>query len=465
LFDTLLDYRFPMLRSFLIPLAALVSLGALSCSSADKPAKPPPPPFTARSTTLEITTGIKVVTNVSLPQGFVPIAGRAPMWLENSAEIGVVGTQDGHTVVYGLGGKSWHDGRVIAAETGPAAAAPGTIADVAVSPEGLTLATAIVAPDHKRVDVVTRDLIATGPGNVIASFEGNFDSISLAWLNSTIVGLSLRKHQEPAAEPGTDDNDRPSPTTVDGVQLIVVSGAIAVAPLKLGCPMSPLSWSTHGVYAVAQGDATTAPVVIDRRKSACHKFGRSTPVHVLSWDSEEEGSFLFVGADPTNNTIGVYRHNVETGAEKLLGVSTSAASFTPGGDIVVLGNQKLTFRMATERPQLEVLAQVAVVQSDDTQTDLKSLGFNSTPAMLAQSTMAYSQSADEAAMQIYAPGVPVMWRKIVSYSLPTDSAFLLAAGPSRGTVTMSWSPKGRWLAFLDGDASTGTTLTVLEPPR
>jgi len=30
---------------------------------------------------------------------------------------------------------------------------------------------------------------------------------------------------------------------------------------------------------------------------------------------------------------------------------------------------------------------------------------------------------------------------------------------------MSWSPKGRWLAFLDGDSATGTTLTVLAPPR
>src|SRR5260221_271576 len=50
-------------------------------------------------------------------------------------------------------------------------------------------------------------------------------------------------------------------------------------------------------------------------------------------------------------------------------------------------------------------------------------------------------------MQIFAPSMPIPWRRIVSYSLPTDSAFLLAAGPARGTVTMSWSPKGRWTAF------------------
>ena len=452
-----------MFRSFVILLAALAALSVASCSTADPPAKPATQPFMGRSTTLEITNGIKVVTNVSLPQGFAPIAARAPMWLENSAEIAVVGTQDGHTVIYGLGGKGWQTGRVLASETGPTAAVVGTIVDVAPSPEGLTLATAVVARDSQRVDVVVRDLIATGPGNVIASFDGRFDSISISWLNSATIALALRKH--PAPPPESNAPDQPPQPQTDGLQLIVVTGASSVAPLKLGCPMSRLSWSAHGVYAVGQGDATTAPIVIDRRKSVCSKFGRSEPIHVLGWDDEEEGTFLYVGADPTKNTAGVFRHNVETGADRVVAISTGAASLTPGGDIVVLGNQKLTFRMAIERPQQEMLAQVAIVQPDEGQTDVKSLGFNSTPAMLAQSSMAYSKGADEAAMQIYAPSLPIPWRKIVSYSLPTDSAFQLAAGPARGTVTMSWSPKGRWLAFLDGDSATGTTLTVLAPPR
>ncbi len=463
MFDTLLDYRFCMFRSFLILLAALTVVSVASCSTTDPVAKPAPPPFMGRSTTLEITNGIKVVTNVSLPQGFAPIASRAPIWLESSAEIAVVGTQDGHTVVYGLGGPGWRSGRVLAAESGPTAAVAGTIVDVAPSPEGLTLATAVVARDNQRVDVVVRDLIASGPGNVIASFDGRFDSISIGWLNSATIALALRKH--PAPPPESNAGDQPPPPQVDGLQLIVVTGASSVAPLKLGCPMSPLSWSARGVYAVGQGDATTAPIVIDRRKSVCSKFGRSDPIRVLGWDEEEEGSFLYVGADPTKNTVGVFSHNIETGADRVIAISTGAASFTDGGDIVVLGNQKLTFRMAIERPQQEMLAQVAILQPDQSQTDVKSLGFNSTPAMLAQSSMAYSVGPDEAALQIYAPSPPIPWRKIVSYSLPTDSAFLLAAGPARGTVTMSWSPKGRWLAFLDGDSATGTTLTVLAPPR
>jgi hypothetical protein len=97
--------------------------------------------------------------------------------------------------------------------------------------------------------------------------------------------------------------------------------------------------------------------------------------------------------------------------------------------------------------------------------DVKSLGFNTWPEMFAQSTMAYSKGADEAAMQIFAPSLPLSWRKIVTYSLHYDNAFLVAEGPARGTVTMSWSLRGRWLALLDGDATSGTVMTVLEPPR
>ena len=99
--------------------------------------------------------------------------------------------------MYGLGGAAWRTGRILAAETGPAAAEEGTIADVAVSPNGLTLATAMVAPGGDRVDVIVRDLIATGPGNVIASFNGRYDSISMSWLNDATIALALRQHPEP----------------------------------------------------------------------------------------------------------------------------------------------------------------------------------------------------------------------------------------------------------------------------
>ncbi|MGA7870811.1 MAG: hypothetical protein WCA22_07915 [Candidatus Binatus sp.] len=449
-------------------------MSVASCSTAKAP-KPGPPPFVGHSTTLEVTNGIKVLTNVAMPQGFAPIAARSPIWLQNSAEIGVVGTQTGHTIMYGLSGAGWRTGRILAAETGPDAAEEGTIADVAASPNGLTLATAMVAPGGNRVDVIIRDLIASGAGNVLASFNGRFDSISMSWLNDATIALALRRHPEPPEESGagvespppdsTESSAEPPPNPADGLQMIVVTGAGSVLPLKFSCPMSALSWSAHGVYAVGQGDAAAPPVILDRRNSTCTRFHVREPIHVLDWDKDDEGSFLYVGPDPTHRTIGVFKYDIATGAERLMGVSTGAASFAAGGDTVTLGNQGLTFARAIEHPEAPVLAQIAVAQSEQGQVDVKSLGFQSVPEMLARSTMEYSKDADEAAMQIYAPSLPVPWRKIVTYSLHYDSAFLLAEGPARGTVTMSWSLRGRWLAFLDGDATAGTVMTVIEPPR
>jgi hypothetical protein len=462
-----------MSKSVLIVTLALAAASLASCSTANG-RKSIPPPLPGRSTTLEVTKGIKVLTNVEMPEGFEPIATRPPIWLQQGEEIGVIGTQAGHTIMYGLGGAAWRTGRILAAETGPAAAEKGTIEDLAANPNGLTLATAMVAPDGNRVDVIIRDLIATGPGNVIASFNGRYDSISMSWLNNATIALALRRRPEPleagvsgeaAKSEPTEASEEPPPNRADGLQLIVVTGAGSVAPLKFSCPMSALSWSTHGVYAVGQGDAGAAPVIFDRRNSTCSKFHVREPIQVLDWDPDDEGSFLYAAREAAGGTIGVFKYNIATGADNLMGVSTGASAFAGSSHTITLGNQKLTFKTAVEHPEAPLLAQLAIARPEQSAVDLKPLGFDSEPQMFAQSTMEYSRSASEVAIQTYTPSLPVAWRRIVTYSLKYDSAFILAQGPARGTVTMSWSPRGRWLAFLDGDATAGTVMTVLTPPR
>jgi len=47
------------------------------------------------------------------------------------AEMAVIGTENGHTIVYGSAGSGWRTGRILAAETGPRAVEAGTIVDVA----------------------------------------------------------------------------------------------------------------------------------------------------------------------------------------------------------------------------------------------------------------------------------------------------------------------------------------------
>ena len=71
-----------MSRSVLILILAFTVVSFASCSSSAPP-KPGPPPFVARSTTLAVTNGIKVLTNVALPQGFSPIPSRPPIWMSN----------------------------------------------------------------------------------------------------------------------------------------------------------------------------------------------------------------------------------------------------------------------------------------------------------------------------------------------------------------------------------------------
>src|SRR5208337_1963041 len=372
-----------MPRSVFILILALSATSIASCSTRNAP-KPGPPPVVAHSTTLDVINGIKVLTNVEMPDGFAPIATRPPIWLEEGEEIGVVGTQAGHTIMYGLGGTGWRTGRILAVEAGPGAAEEGTIADLAASPNGLTLATAMIAPGGNRVDVIVRDLIATGPGNVIQSFNGQYDSISMSWLNNATIALALRQHPEPPADSTTNETPKsdpdqgdvePPPTPADGLQLIVITGASSAAPLKLSCPMSALSWSAHGVYAVGQGDAGAPPVIIDRRNSTCTRFHVRQPIHVLDWDKDDEGSFLYVGPDASRRTIGVFKYNIVTGAENLLGVSTGAASFTGSSNTITLGNQKLTFKVAIERPEAPLLAQIAISRPEQSEVDVKPLGF------------------------------------------------------------------------------------------
>src|SRR5208283_3198375 len=186
--------------------------------------------------------------------------------------------------------------------------------------------------------------------------NGRYDSISMNWLNNATIALALRRHPEPL-ESGVNDKtpksdpDQPDvqapPNRPDGLQLIVVTGAGSVAPLNFPCPMSALSWSAHGVYAVGQGDAGAPPVILDRRNSTCTIFHVPVPIHVLDWDEDDEGSFLYVGPDSLRRTIG-------------------------------LGNQKLTFRMAIDRPEAALLAQVAISRPEQSELDVKPLGFDTT---------------------------------------------------------------------------------------
>jgi hypothetical protein len=457
-----------MNRSFLIALLLGAALAAGSCA-AEKPMAPAtPPPRLEGTPTLVITTGIRVLSQVPLPAGFAPIAGRAPMWLQNGTEIGVAGTLHGHTIIMGFSGPDWQNARVLAAETGRDAAEEGTIIDAAPSPDGMTLATAVIPSGSQRLDIALRDLIATGPGHPIASFDGAYDSESMSWLNNSTIALALRAHPEPPAPPAEpqpgEPPPEPPPQPSNGLQLIVVSGPGSAVPLKLDhCPMSALSWSTGGVYAIGQGDAATSAVAIDRRHSTCRRFIAEGPIHVLDWSRVDEGSFIYVQPMPTAKSAGVFKYDLAAGSGSLVAAGSTAAAYTADGKIIALGNRRLNWRSISDHPNKLVVAQMAIFDPDQPKVDVKSLGFTTPPSLLVRSAMTYSAGSDRAAIETYAPAVPIPMRKIIIYAVARDAAFQVAYGPARGVAELAWSPKGRWLAILDGDAAS-SALTVILPP-
>jgi hypothetical protein len=464
-------------RSFFIIASLCVCVIAASCSIfefGDENTNPKSGGAAAQETpkidktaTLTLTQGIHALNIVALPAGFTPIESRPPMWLENGQEIGIVGIQNGQIVVLGFSGAGWQSMRVITAETGHETAEPGNIVDVQPSPDGLTLAYAVALPKQMRLDIILRDLIATGPGMPVASFDGLYDSATMHWLNGQSIAVALRLHPGttlPAPAPIPDSPPEPAPKPADGLQIVVVSGTSSVAPLKLNCTMMPLDWSPRGIFALGDGDGEMPPILIDRRRQTCRNFIVPFPIHVLTWEPGSDGTFLYEGPDPSRHSRGVYKYDLGAGEGHVIAVSSGAGAYTSTGSIITVGNQKLTYRMVEERPDLPINTELAIVDPAQNQTSFKSLGFQTTPELLARTTMAFSTGSNRAAIEAFAPGNGAeALRKILIYTVERENAFLIAQGPARGIAVMSWSPHGRWLALVDGDAS-GATLAVIQPP-
>ncbi|MHB8381366.1 MAG: hypothetical protein ACYDC3_03355 [Candidatus Binataceae bacterium] len=458
-----------MNRSFLILLICAALLPASGCwntkkSSATKPA----PIHTEATATLDITAGIEVISSVAIPQGFAPMAGYPPLWLETGNEIATVGSFNGHVVVLGFGGAGWHTSRVLGAEVGDGAAEPGRIMDLAPSPDGMSIAFAVAVAGKNRLDIVIRDLIATGPGHPVASFDGVYDLASISWLNGATIAISLRPSAiQPAPPPVTADNSgmppEPVPRPSDGLQILVVAGPPSVIPMKLPCPLGAVSWSPTGVYGVSEGGDGVAPALIDRRNSTCTRLNANAPVRVLGWNPTDESSFLFIQPIPASKSVGVYEHYIKTGGDRVIAVSSGAAAYAASGAVLALGNQKLTFKMIALNPFVPELAELAIFDPEQPQIDIKQLGFTIVPPMLAASSMAYSKATDRAAIQTFQPANPVALRKIITYTLHADDAFQIAYGQARSVAEMSWSPKGQWIGIVDGDASNAA-LTIISPP-
>src|SRR5216684_5516852 len=437
-----------MHRSVIALAALALVFDAAGCSflTRPKPTKPPPVPlFEARTATLAITMGIPLPAAIALPPGFAPAVGYPPMWL--GTEIGVAGEVEGKTVVLGFSGAKLANRRVLAQDFGAAATA-GVIVDLAASPGGTSLATAVSQPQNNRIVVFLRDLTfpSDAEGHALASVDGSFAFVHLTWLDSATLSLALRA-------PATS-NDSTEPAAAGGAALDAMDGLYVIYGAKLpqrfhqpGCALSRLSWSPNRRLAVAQGDVQAPVALIDYTAHICQKLNIATPIKVLGW-SPDSTAFIYTAPNVDARSVGIFRYELATGAITLVAVF----------------NRELTWRRVAAQPQAKVKVEIAAFDPKQSEIRINSLGFETRAALLARGSMVFSAASNDAVIDAYLPAVPVPIRELIEYTYPTHSAFVLARGPAQGPVMMSWSPDGHIVAIVDGDAHV-STLTLLVPPR
>jgi hypothetical protein len=418
-------------------------------------AAPQLPRYAAHTATLNVTFGLQVAGVVPLPGDFLADMSRPPVWLQGGSELGVIGNRAGKGMILGFSAVNLSGPRVIVEDYG-AGAPGGRLLDAAASRDGHTLATAVAAAAGDRLEVNLAD--ASGPGQVrrIASLEGEFDSAQLTWLSSGNIAVAAHASTPTAGELTTET----AAVAVSGLYLITVGSSTSMRRLDgVECPLSSLAFSPNDAFAVAQGTSSTPPEIVDVHGGKCERFPSESPLQVLGW-APDSAAFLYRTADQS----GVFRFDLPTGGRETIAIASGAAAYAGDGTIIALGSQELSWRRAVAAPVSEVKAQIALFDPHQNLITINSLGFATPPVLLAQSTMVFSPVSEDALIETAVPGTIGLVRELIEYSYPARAAFVLARGVLRGPIAISWSPNGRQIAIIDGDA-THSTVAVITPPK
>jgi hypothetical protein len=446
---------------------AVVCLLVLSACSTKKkevaqtatPILPAPPLPTAATATMMVAAGANVVGHVVLPPGFTPVAPYAPLWLRNGSVLAAVGAMGDKTAIIGFATTGARAPFVIATDFGPVVPG-GKITDVVASPDGMTLAIAAIEPTSGRLDIILHEVIAPDESNLIASFNGVFDSVSLAWLDPQRIAVGLRSNSNstPPAQPDIGAPANVENASPSGLFVIDTTGLGSVNRIPIDCPLSRLSWSPNGNWAIGTGDTVAAPVLIRLRPVPACVTMHGGPIDPIGW-SPDSASILY--SAPSHGSRGVFRHDPVDGSTSPIAISSASAAWTSTGQILALGSQALTWRaaQAANKPWPVQLAMMGPAMPD---VEILSLGIRTTAPMLALSTMAYAQATDMAAIDLITPGSTGPIRRIIVYLQPTRTALTIASGPVIGPVLMSWSPDGNNLAMLDSNLGA-SVITVVSP--
>jgi hypothetical protein len=416
---------------------------------------PPPIRYAAQTATLEVTFGVHVAGVAPLPRDFVPDMSRQPLWLSGGAEVGVIGTRAGKSMMLGFSGVNLSRQRVVIEDYG-AGAPGGRLLDVAISADGRTLATAVETASSPRLEVNLMDTSSPGATHRIASLDGEFDSAQLTWLSSGNIALAVQASTTAANELTTDTAAVP----VSGLYLITPGSPPSTRRLDgIKCPLSSLAFSPNDAFAVAQGTPSVRPAIVDIHGERCMGFLSDGPLQVLGW-APSSAAFLYQTAEQN----GVFSFDLLSGRRAIIAISSGAAAYAKDGTIIAVGSQELSWQRAVAEPMSAVKEQIALFDPHQSLITVNSLGFATQPGLLAQSTMMFSRVSNDAIIDTALPGVALPQRMIIEYSFPARAAFVLAHGPVAGPVAISWSPNGKQIAIIDGDA-TQSTLSVIAPPK
>jgi hypothetical protein len=374
--------------------------------------------------------------------------------------IAVAGAVGRRAIVLGFGGDKFTNTTTIATDFG-AGAPGGRILDAAASPDGMELATAVTAANAQRLDVIAIDSIDGWVAHTVASLDGDYQVASLSWLDRTTIAIVIQASALAAATPAPDGA---AADTAGGLYVIGIAGVGSIAHFdQVKCRLGRMTFSPDRRFAVSAGARDTAPAIIDLHTQACADIREQGPIQVLGW-APDSSAFIYVARNRDGTNTGVFRFTIATAQRAVVAVSSGAAAYASDGTIVAMGNSQLSWKRLARDPGARAKAEIALLNPQTSEITLNSLGFEIPPTIFARSSMVYSTASDSAAIDTFVPTPDGPLREIIEYSYPSRSAFVLASGNYDGPVAMSWSPSGRVVAIVDGDASHAT-LTVLIPPR
>jgi hypothetical protein len=307
-------------------------------------------------------------------------------------------------------------------------------------------------------------------GHAVASFDGSYDRATLAWLGQHILAIALDAGAQPAPSEPPDSGSGAAASTdetmslpANGIYLIDVTKPESLFHLDgIDCPVSRLSVAPNERLAVSEGDNGVPPAVFDLKAHQCRALGVTAAIKPLGW-APDSSSFLYAAPGP-GGVIGAFRYVVATGAASTVAISSKSAAIASDNTIVAIGNRELTWKSAAAAPNHPIKIEVALVNSGTGQLAMNQLGYNSTPLLLAQSSIAFTRTADRMAIDALMLGAGGPQRQLIEYAARSQSAFVLGRGPADQPIGMSWSPDGAVLAAIT-IGRRANVITVFIPPR